>query len=104
MNNWRWDAEPGLVREYTRGYLQALGCVLRRDRERDGFSVAVTARAPLSSGSLALFLAAARDLYAHMVRVTPHLQSLAEQAGFSEVRNGEAPPWLQFVRAVKTQT
>jgi hypothetical protein len=63
MNNWRWDAEPGLVREYTRAYLQAIGCVLRRDRERDGFTVAATARAPLSSGSLALFLAAARDLY-----------------------------------------
>jgi hypothetical protein len=43
--------------------LQAIGCVLRRDRERDGFTVAVTARAPLSPGSLALFLAAARDLY-----------------------------------------
>jgi site-specific recombinase XerD len=63
LNEWAWDAEPPLVREFTRAYLQAIGCVLRRDRERDGFTVAVTARAPLSPGSLALFLAAARDLY-----------------------------------------
>jgi hypothetical protein len=34
-------------------------------------------------------------------RATPHLQSLAELAGFNEVRVGEAPPWLQYVRAVK---
>jgi ubiquinone/menaquinone biosynthesis C-methylase UbiE len=40
--------------------------------------------------------------HAHMARVTPHLQSLAERAGFSEVRIGQAPPWLQYVRAVKT--
>ncbi len=40
--------------------------------------------------------------HAHMARVTPHLQSLAEQAGFSEVRIGQAPPWLQYVRAMKT--
>jgi len=63
LNNWAWDAEPQLVREFTRAYLQSIGCVLRRDRERDGFTVAVTARAPLNPGSLALFLAAARDLY-----------------------------------------
>jgi hypothetical protein len=63
LSEWAWDAEPPLVREFTRAYLQSIGCVLRRDRERDGFNVAVTARAPLSPGSLALFLAAARDLY-----------------------------------------
>jgi hypothetical protein len=63
LNDLAWDAEPPLVREFMRAYLQAIGCVLRRDRGRDGFSVAVTARAPLSPGSLALFLAATRDLY-----------------------------------------
>jgi hypothetical protein len=57
------SAEQSAVSEFTRAYLQAIGCVLRRDREWDGFSVAVTAQAPLSPGSLALFLAAARDLY-----------------------------------------
>src|SRR6266568_7242087 len=59
MHDWAWDAEPTLMREYTRTYLQAIGCVLRRDREWDGFIVATTALAPLSPGSLALFLAAA---------------------------------------------
>jgi hypothetical protein len=63
MHDWACDAEPTLMREYTRGYLQAIGCVLRRDREWDGFIVATTALAPLSPGSLALFLAAARDFY-----------------------------------------
>src|ERR1700737_2126046 len=63
MHHFAWDAEPMLMREYTRSYLQAIGCVLRRERERDGFVVATTALAPLSPGSLALFFAAARDLY-----------------------------------------
>jgi len=63
MHHWAWDAEPALMREYTRVYLQAIGCVLRRDREWDGFIVATTALAPLSPGSLAPFLAAARDFY-----------------------------------------
>jgi ubiquinone/menaquinone biosynthesis C-methylase UbiE len=39
--------------------------------------------------------------HAHMARVTPHLEELAKQVGFDEVRTGEAPPWLQYVRAVK---
>jgi ubiquinone/menaquinone biosynthesis C-methylase UbiE len=39
--------------------------------------------------------------HAHMTRVTPRLQALAELAGFSDVRTGAAPPWLQYVRAVK---
>jgi site-specific recombinase XerD len=63
MHDWAWDAEPLLMRAYTRAYLQAVGCVLRRDREWDGFVVATTALAPLSPSSLALFLAAARDFY-----------------------------------------
>src|SRR5205814_1517799 len=60
MHNFAWDAEPVLMREYTRSYLQAIGCVLRRDRERHGFIVATTVLASLSPCSLALFLAAAR--------------------------------------------
>ena len=70
MHGWAWDAEPTLMREYTRAYLQAIGCVLRRDRESDGFIVATTALAPLSPGSLALFLAAARDFYEGLCRDT----------------------------------
>ena len=34
LNNEAWGAEPALVRACTRAYLQAIGCVLRRDRER----------------------------------------------------------------------
>jgi ubiquinone/menaquinone biosynthesis C-methylase UbiE len=41
--------------------------------------------------------------HAHMARATPHLEELAGQAEFSDVRTGEAPPWLQYVRAVKTE-
>ncbi len=52
MHDLAWDAEPTLMREYTRAYLQALGCVLRRDREWDGFVVATTALAPLSPARL----------------------------------------------------
>src|SRR5262249_38049064 len=48
LNKWDCDAEPPLVGEYTRACLRAVSCVLRRDRERDGFIVAVTATAPLS--------------------------------------------------------
>ena len=39
--------------------------------------------------------------HAHMARVTPHLEALATQADFADVRIGEAPPWLQYMRAVK---
>ena len=41
--------------------------------------------------------------HAHMARVTPHLDALARQAEFTDVCGGEAPPWLQYVRAVKAQ-
>jgi ubiquinone/menaquinone biosynthesis C-methylase UbiE len=40
--------------------------------------------------------------YDRMVRKVPHLEPLVTQAGFGEVRTGEAPPWLRYVRAVKT--
>jgi site-specific recombinase XerD len=83
LNEWAWDAEPPLVREFTRAYLQAIGCVLRRDRERDGFSVAVTARAPLSPGSLALFLAAARDLYEVLIDGEWDAQSEAHRSYYA---------------------
>lgn len=41
--------------------------------------------------------------HGHMARVTPHLEQLVKQAGFGELRTGEAPPWLQYVRAVKAR-
>ncbi len=40
--------------------------------------------------------------YDRMARLVPHLEPLAAQAGFGAVRTGEAPPWLRYVRAVKT--
>jgi ubiquinone/menaquinone biosynthesis C-methylase UbiE len=36
-----------------------------------------------------------------MAGLVPHLAPLAEQAGFVEIRPGEAPPWLRYVRASK---
>ena len=37
-----------------------------------------------------------------MARMVPHLEPLAAQAGFAEIRTGDAPPWLRYVLAVKT--
>ena len=89
LNSWAWDSEPPVVREFTRAYLQAIGCVLRRDRERDGFTVAVTARAPLSPGSLALFLAAARDLYEVLIDGEWDAQAGAHRSYYARVHRGE---------------
>jgi ubiquinone/menaquinone biosynthesis C-methylase UbiE len=36
-----------------------------------------------------------------MARIVPDLEPLATNAGFGEIRTGEAPPWLRYVRAVK---
>jgi ubiquinone/menaquinone biosynthesis C-methylase UbiE len=35
-------------------------------------------------------------------RMVPHLEPVAAQAEFAEIRTGEAPPWLRYVLAVKT--
>jgi ubiquinone/menaquinone biosynthesis C-methylase UbiE len=39
--------------------------------------------------------------YDRMARKVPHLEPLAAQAGFAEIRTGEAPPWLRYAHAVK---
>ncbi len=39
-----------------------------------------------------------------MARMVPYLEPQAAQAGFSEIRTGEVPPWLRYVIAVKTTT
>jgi len=36
-----------------------------------------------------------------MARMVPHLEPLALQAGFDEVRAGEVPPWLRYIVALK---
>ena len=41
------------------------------------------------------------DRMAHMV---PNLEPLAKAAGFSEIRTGEAPPWLRYLHTVKATT
>jgi SAM-dependent methyltransferase len=40
--------------------------------------------------------------YDRMARMVPHLEPLAVQAGFVQIRSGEAAPWLRYLRAVKT--
>jgi ubiquinone/menaquinone biosynthesis C-methylase UbiE len=37
----------------------------------------------------------------HLAHKVPHLEPLTAQAEFAEIRAGQAPPWLRFVRAVK---
>lgn len=39
--------------------------------------------------------------YDRMARMVPHLEPLAAQAGFAEIRTGEAPPWLRYAHGVK---
>ena len=39
--------------------------------------------------------------YDRMARMVPDLHPLAAQAGFGQIRTGEAPPWLRYVHAVK---
>jgi ubiquinone/menaquinone biosynthesis C-methylase UbiE len=40
--------------------------------------------------------------YDRMARMVSDLEPLAVQAEFGETQTGEAPPWLRYVRAVKT--
>ena len=40
--------------------------------------------------------------YGRMARMVPDLEPLAAQAGFGQIRTGEALPWLRYVQAVKT--
>jgi hypothetical protein len=35
-----------------------------------------------------------------MQRRVPPLEPLVAEAGFTELRSGDAPPWLHYVRAV----
>jgi len=39
--------------------------------------------------------------YDRMAKAVPNLDRLTAEANFADVRNGEAPPWLRYVRAVK---
>ena len=66
-NDYAWNAEPDLVREYTRQYLIASGCVVRRAWQTDGYHVALTNGTTFSPSGLNLFIAAARDFYATLI-------------------------------------
>jgi hypothetical protein len=37
-----------------------------------------------------------------MERRVPPLEPLVAEAGFTELRSGEAPPWLHYVTAVSS--
>jgi hypothetical protein len=37
-----------------------------------------------------------------MARMVPDLPQPLTQAGFAEIRTGEAPPWLRYACAVRT--
>lgn len=39
--------------------------------------------------------------HGRMERMVPHLEPLVGQAELTEIRTGEAPPWLRYVHAVK---
>ena len=34
--------------------------------------------------------------------MVPHLELLAARVGFGQIRTGDVPPWLRYVRAIKT--
>jgi integrase len=65
--DYAWNAEPDAIREYTRQYLIASGCVVRPAWHTDGYHVALTNATTLSPSGLGLFIAAARDFYATLI-------------------------------------
>jgi integrase len=66
-SDFAWNVEPDLIREYTRQYLIASGCVVRRSWQTDGYHVALTNGTTFSASGLNLFIAAARDFYATLI-------------------------------------
>ena len=54
----------------------------------------------VGDGALARLVASLTGSAAMAERVPP-LEPLVAGAGFAELRSGEAPPWLQYVRAVR---
>ena len=60
----------------------------------------LVADAQMPRHGLARFVTALTG-HAHMARITPHLEELARQAELTDIRSGEAPPWLRYVCAVK---
>lgn len=59
-HGYAWNAEPGRVRAWVRAFLLESGCVVRSD----SYQVETSAAAPFAPGTLRVFLAALRDLFA----------------------------------------
>lgn len=64
--SWPWDAEPHLIRDYTRRFLVDSGCAIQRSILH-GWLVKSGSRSAYSPNALALFVAAARDFYAVLI-------------------------------------
>jgi ubiquinone/menaquinone biosynthesis C-methylase UbiE len=62
----------------------------------------LVAEAQLPRHGFGFHLLACMHGYDRMARMVPHLEPLATRAGFAEMRTGEAPPWLRYVRAIKS--
>jgi SAM-dependent methyltransferase len=61
----------------------------------------LVAEAQIPSRGLGWRLLARIHGFDRMARMVPNLQPIAVQAGFDEIRAGEAPPWLRYIAAVK---
>ena len=62
----------------------------------------LVAEAQMPRHNLGLRLLARLHGYDRMARMVPQLEPLAVAADFIDIRTGEAPPWLRYLRAVKT--
>ncbi len=67
---------------------------------RSGGKVLV-AEAQVPRHGLGWRLLARLHRYDRMARMVPRLEPLAAEAGFAEIRTGEAPPWLRYAHGVK---
>jgi ubiquinone/menaquinone biosynthesis C-methylase UbiE len=62
----------------------------------------LVAEAQTPSHGIGWRLLARVHAYDRMAGMVAHLEPLAAEAGFGEIRTAEAPPWLRYVQAVKT--
>jgi ubiquinone/menaquinone biosynthesis C-methylase UbiE len=76
--------------------LREMGRVLRSGR------TLLVAEAQVPLYGLGWRLLARVHGFDHMARMVPDLPQPLTQAGFAEIRTGEAPPWLRYACAVRT--
>jgi hypothetical protein len=65
-HGYAWNAKPARIRAWVRAFLVEASCVLRSDTAWDGYQVETSATAPFAPGTLRVFLAALRDLFANL--------------------------------------